>query len=81
MRASVWVQADQLKYARLGPGSKAGMRWHPTVIRWSLLMHAWCNSAGWQELQQILHLPSERRLRAYRSFGSVDGLSHEAMGR
>jgi hypothetical protein len=56
--------ADSNKYRkRRAEGKQQGMRWHPTVIRWALLFWTRANPGAYDELNEILSLPSKRTLR------------------
>ena len=55
---------EQLKYNELR--NKASMRWHPLIIKWSLLIKS-KSSKAYQTMrnQGFIHLPSERTLYDY----------------
>jgi len=69
----------QRKYC--GLKDPRGMRWPPRVLRWCLLFYTRCNSAAWDELANILHLPSGRTLQGYRNNNLTRGICEETIAR
>ena len=56
-------------------------RWHPRVLRWCLLFYTRCNTGAWDELSEVLHLPSGRTLQGYRNTLRKAGVNEEALAR
>ena len=55
--------------------------WHPRVLRWCLLFYTRCNTGAWDELSEVLHLPSSRTLQGYRNTLRKAGVNEEALAR
>lgn len=51
------------------------------MIRWALLFWTRANPTAYDELANVLHLPSRRTLRGYRNHLSTGGFDVEALGR
>ena len=50
-------------------------------MRWCLLFYTRCNTAAWDELANILHLPSGRTLQGYRNNNLTRGACEETINR